>query len=289
MINYSKLSQHTGAQVDGIDLAQPLDRQIARALYDIFTDHCVLLFRDQTLTQQQLIAASANFGTVAEYVRPADLRSETQKKVPAQIMLITNIREDGKPVGALPDGEMWFHHDMIHAPQPHKATLLYSVQIPDHGGNTCFSNLFAAYEALPDHLKEKLEGRMAINAFNYGSRFKGDPEGLARRAQAVHPAIVTHPDTGKKALYVDRLMTQAIEGMEQDASDALLADVFDFIERDEFLYDHEWRKGDLLMWDNRSSIHARRDFPADQIRLMWRTTLEGESVPHYSRAPGSDL
>ncbi|MDP4593835.1 MAG: TauD/TfdA family dioxygenase [Beijerinckiaceae bacterium] len=100
---------------------------------------------------------------------------------------------------------------------------------------------------------------------------------------------MTHPDTGKKALYVDRLMTQAIEGMEQDASDALLADVFDFIERDEFLYDHEWRKGDLLMWDNRSSIHARRDFPADQIRLMWRTTLEGESVPHYSPAPGSNL
>lgn len=282
MIAFSKLYPCTGAQIDGIDLSQPLDAASAKEIYRIFVDHCVVLFRGQTLTQEQLIAASANFGAVAEYARPADLRSETQKKVPPQIMLITNIREDGKPIGALPDGEMWFHHDMIHARLPHKATMLYSVQIPNHGGNTCFSNLFAAWDALPQHLKERLEGRMALNAFNYGSRFKGDPEGLARRAEAIHPAVVVHPDNGKKALYVDRLMTQSIVGMDEAESERLLEEVFDFIERDEFTYEHVWQKGDVLMWDNRSSIHARRDFPADQVRLMWRTTLEAEQPPQYS-------
>lgn len=282
MIAFRKLSQHTGAQVDGMDLSSPLDAAAARELYKIFVDHCVILFRDQDLTQAQLIQASANFGTVAEYVRPKDLRSETQNNVPPQIMLITNIRKDGKPIGALPDGEMWFHHDMIHAELPHKATMLYSVEIPDHGGNTCFTNLFAAYDALPARLKDKLEGAMALNAFNYGSRFKGDPEGLAKRAQAIHPAVVVHPDNGRKALYVDRLMTQQIVGMDEVQSNALLEEVFDFIEREEFIYEHEWKKGDVLMWDNRSSAHARKDFPADQIRLMWRTTLESESRPRYA-------
>ncbi|MGE3245180.1 MAG: TauD/TfdA dioxygenase family protein [Beijerinckiaceae bacterium] len=282
MISYKKLSRHTGAEIEGIDLSRPLDAATANEAYGIFVDHCVAVFRDQNLTMEQLIAASANFGTVARYARPTDLQSETQKKIPPQIMLITNIREDGKPIGALPDGEMWFHHDMIHADLPHKATMLYSVQIPDRGGETCFSNLFAAYDALPDRLKHKLEGRMALNAFNYGSRFKGDPEGFATRKEAVHPAIVVHPDNGRKAIYVDRLMTHAIVGMDSAESDAVLAEVFDFIERDEFVYEHSWRKGDVLMWDNRSSIHARKDFPGDQIRLMWRTTLEAQTPPRYA-------
>lgn len=276
------LSTHTGTEIRSVDLSHPLDPTLAKEIYRIFVDRCVILFRNQTLTMEQLIAASRNFGTVAQYARPPDLQSDAQKSIPPQIMLITNIRKDGKPIGALPDGEMWFHHDMIHADLPHKATMLYSVEIPDHGGDTCFSSLFAAYDALPQRLKEKLEGRMARHAFNYGSRFKGDPEGLAARKESVHPAVIVHPDNGRKALYVDRLMTWSIDGLERDESDAVLAEVFDFIERDEFVYEHVWRKGDVLMWDNRSSIHARRDFPAGQTRLMWRTTLEAENPPAYA-------
>lgn len=282
MISFKKLSRHTGAEIEGIDLSKPLASDIAKEISDIFVEHCVVLFRDQDLTQEQLISATGNFGSVADYVRPADLKSKTQKEVPPQIMLITNIREDGKPIGALPDGEMWFHHDMIHAALPHKATMLYSREIPDRGGNTCFSNLFAAYDALPDKLKQKLEGAIAQHAFNYGSRFKGDPEGLQRRAESSHPAIIVHPDNGKKAIYMDRLMTYAISGMDENQSNALLEEVFDFIERDEFVYEHCWRKGDVLMWDNLSSMHARKDFPDNQVRLMWRTTLESEQKPTYA-------
>ncbi|HSG94542.1 MAG TPA: TauD/TfdA family dioxygenase, partial [Afifellaceae bacterium] len=186
---------------------------------------------------------------------------------------------DGKPIGALPDGEMWFHHDTIHREIPHKATLLYAVEVPTYGGNTMFSNLCAAYDALPADLKNALDGRQALNAFSYGSQKKDDKNAVAARSQAIHPAVRTHEETGRKAIFVDRLMTQCLVDMPEHESDDILGRVFDHIEQPEFLYEHQWQKGDLVMWDNRSSIHARRDFPADQIRMMWRTTLAGDTPP----------
>ncbi len=279
MIEYEYLSQHTGAVIQDTDLSVPLSRQDIEEIYQVFLDRSLILFRGQTLTQQQLVDATRQFGECAEYDRPKDLRSEVQKNTPPEIMLITNIRADGKPIGALPDGEMWFHHDMIHNPLPHKATLLYSVEIPTWGGNTLFASMYAAYEALPEHLKKALEGRKALNVFNYGSRMKNDPAGLDRQAQATHPAIYKHEESGKKAIYVDRLMTHKLLDMPEDESDAILNEVFDHIEKPEFTYEHVWKKGDVLMWDNRSSIHARQDFPADQTRLMWRTTLKGFAPP----------
>lgn len=278
MVEYRKLSKHTGVEVLGVDLSRPQPQSVIDEINRLFVEHCVILFRDQQLTQEELVKATGMFGEVANYDRPKDLQTDVQKRQLPEIMLITNIREDGKPIGALPDGEMWFHHDMIHNVRPHKATLLYSIEIPTWGGNTVFSNLYAAYDALPADLKEKIEGRMALNAFNYGARFKGDPAALKARPEAIHPAVRVHEDTGRKAIYMDRLMTQNIIGLPQEVSDALLERIFDHCEQEEFLYEHAWRKGDALMWDNRSSIHARKDFPADQIRLMWRTTLKGAPV-----------
>jgi len=279
MVEYAKLSPHTGVEILGVDMSQPVPQETIAEIYKLFLDHCVILFRNQSLTQEDLVRATGQFGRCADYDRPMDLRSDTQRRTLPQVMLITNIREDGKPIGALPDGEMWFHHDMIHSELPHKATLLYSVEIPSWGGETLFSNLYAAYETLPDDLKEVLRGRMALNAFNYGSRFKGDPEGLATRKQAVHPALYKHEESGRTAVYLDRLMTHSLIGLPEAESDAVLERIFDHIENEEFIYEHKWRKGDLLMWDNRSSIHARKDFPADQTRLMWRTTLAGDVRP----------
>jgi taurine dioxygenase len=278
LVDFTKLSKHTGVEVHGVDLRDDLPASTIAELRRLFVENCVILFRNQTLTQQQLVRATGFFGEVANYDRPLDLQTEQQKRQLPQVMLITNIREDGKPIGALPDGEMWFHHDMIHNERPHKATMLYSIEIPTWGGNTVFSNLFAAHDEMPHDLRSKLDGRMALNAFNYGARFKGDPEAMKTRKQAIHPAIRVHEETGRKAVYVDRLMTQQLIGLPDDESEAVLERVFDFIEREEFCYEHVWRKGDVLLWDNRSSIHARRDFPADQIRLMWRTTLVGAPV-----------
>lgn len=279
MIQYDNLSQHTGVIIQGIDLSKSLSHQDIADIYKVFVDRCLILFRGQSLTQQQLVDATRHFGECAEYDRPKDLRSNQQKNTRPEVMLITNIRADGKPIGALPDGEMWFHHDMIHNPLPHKATLLYSVEIPTWGGNTQVANMFAAYEALPDDLREALEGREALNIFNYGSRMRNDPAGLDRQAQAKHPAIYKHEESGRKAIYVDRLMTHKLLGLSDNESDAILKAVFDHIEQPEFTYEHVWQKGDVLMWDNRSSIHARKDFPAEQTRLMWRTTLKGIAPP----------
>jgi taurine dioxygenase len=242
----------------------------------------VVLFRGQKLEQADLVRATSQFGECGEYDRPAAFHTSGQKKVLPQIMLITNIRENGEPIGSLPDGEMWFHHDTIHRKVPHKATLLYSVEIPSWGGNTVFSNLMAAWDALPSDLKQAIEGRMVYNAFSYGSTRKGDPNAVAARSHAIHPAVRVCPDNGRKAIYIDRLMSQHIVDMPEAQSEAILSRIYDFIEREEFCYEHVWKKGDVLMWDNRTSVHARRDFPADQTRLMWRTTLADTVAPYWA-------
>ncbi|MGE4167473.1 MAG: TauD/TfdA dioxygenase family protein [Xanthobacteraceae bacterium] len=280
MVEYNKLTEHTGAEILGVDLNQQIPQSTIQEIWNIFVDHCVVLFRGQKLDQADLVRATSQFGECGEYDRPAAFHTSGQKKVLPQIMLITNIRENGEPIGSLPDGEMWFHHDTIHRKIPHKATLLYSVEVPKWGGQTVFSNLMAAYDALPDDLRQALEGRQAYNAFNYGATKKGDPNATAARSYAVHPAIRTCPDNGRKAIYLDRLMSQHLVDVPEAESEAILNRIYDFIERPEFCYEHEWRKGDVLMWDNRTSIHARRDFPADQVRLMWRTTLADTVAPY---------
>ncbi len=281
-VEYRKLSKHTGAEILGLDLNQQIPQETIEEIWKIFVDHCVVLFRGQKLEQPDLVRATSQFGDCGEYDRPAAFHTSGQKKVLPQIMLITNIRENGEPIGSLPDGEMWFHHDTIHRKVPHKATLLYSVEIPSWGGNTVFSNLMAAWNALPADLKQAIEGRQVFNAFNYGSVKKGDPNATAARSSAVHPAVRICPDNGRKAIYIDRLMSQNIVDMPEAESDAILSRIYDFIEQDEFCYDHVWKKGDVLMWDNRTSVHARRDFPAHETRLMWRTTLADTVAPYGS-------
>jgi taurine dioxygenase len=275
-----RLSRHTGAEILGVDLRSPLSASDVADIWRTFVDRTVVLFRGQTLTQDELVRATAQFGAVAAYSRPKEFQMKGQKELRPEIMLITNIREDGKPIGAHPDGEMWFHHDTIHRDIPSKATLLYALAVPTHGGNTSFANLFAAFEALPDDLKRALEGRKAFNAFQYGANKKGDTSHAVKAvSHAIHPVIRTHEDNGRKAIYVDRLMTQHLVDVPEAESSATLERVFDFIEREEFIYEHVWQKGDVVMWDNRSSVHARADFPADQVRLMWRTTIAGDARP----------
>jgi taurine dioxygenase len=282
MVEFRKLSKNTGAEILGIDLNQQIPQETIREIWKIFVDHCVVLFRGQKLEQADLVRATSQFGECGEYDRPAAFHTSGQKAVHPKIMLITNIRENGEPIGNLPDGEMWFHHDTIHRKIPHKATLLYSIEVPSWGGQTVFSNLMAAYDALPDDLRKALEGRQAYNAYNYGGTHKGDDRATPARSFAIHPAIRTCPDNGRKAVYLDRLMSQNLVDVPEAESEAILNRVYDFIESDDFCYEHEWRKGDVLMWDNRTSVHARRDFPANEVRLMWRTTLADTVAPYYA-------
>ena len=274
------LTKHIGAELRGIDLRQPLDEASQKAIYKAWLDHLVIVFPDQKLEQEDLLRVSSYFGEIGALRRPPKFFPPGFNRLLPNIMLISNIRENGEPIGALPDGEMMFHHDMIHAPIPHNGTFLYSVEIPTHGGNTLFASGYAAYDTLDPALRDKLEGKTALHLYNYGSTKKGDGHGTEAFGEAKHPLFRTHEETNRKAIYVNRLMTTGIEGMSEEESQPLLDAVFDHAEKSEFVYEHVWSVGDLLLWDNRCSSHARTDFPADQRRLMLRTTIEGTVKPY---------
>jgi taurine dioxygenase len=273
------LSLHIGAEIRGLDLRDTADVDTIRRLHRAWLDHSVLLFRGQKLEQEDLLRVTEYFGRVGALGRPPKFFPKGYSRLLPNIMMISNIRENGETIGGLPDGEMNFHHDMIHHEMPHNGTLLYSLEIPTFGGDTLFASGYAAYDTLDPVIKSKLEGRRALHFYNYGSTIRGKG-GIGATAQAVHPVFRTHEETGRKAIYVNRLMTQEIEGLPQEESDALLEALFDHSEKTEFVYRHVWKVGDLLLWDNRCSTHARDDFPADQRRLMLRTTVQGTQRPY---------
>jgi len=275
------LTKHIGAEIRGIDLRDTLDADTIRDIHSAWLDHLVLVFRGQQFSQEDLIRATGYFGEIGPLSRPMKYFPKGYAKLLPNIMLISNIRENGEVIGALPDGEMHFHHDMIHGELPHNATLLYSVEIPSHGGDTLFASGYAAYDTLDAAVRQRLEGRKALNHYNYGTTIRGDTKTAVEAfGEAVHPVFRTHDETGRKAVYVDRLMTMRVIDMPPAESDDLLNAVFDHSERPEFVYRHVWQVGDLLVWDNRCSAHARDDFPSDQRRLMWRTTVKGTVRPY---------
>jgi taurine dioxygenase len=273
------LTKHIGAELRCIDLREKPDDDTIAAIYQAWLDHLVIIFPEQKLSQEDLIRVTGYFGEIGDLHRPPKYRPPGQARLLPGIMLISNIRENGEPIGALPDGEMMFHHDMIHSEVPSKATLLHSVEIPSAGGNTLFASGYAAYDTLDRSIRDKLEGRKALHHYNYGSTQKGDGKGTEAFAECEHPVFRTHEDTKKKAVYVNRLMTVKVVDMPEDESDCLLKAVYDHSEKKEFVYEHVWRLGDLLLWDNRCSSHARTDFPSTQRRLMLRTTVKGTVRP----------
>ena len=169
------MTTHIGAEIRGLDLREKPDDDTIRAIYRAWLDHLVIVFPGQSLAQEDLIRVTGYFGELGELKAGRQIYfPKGYSSLLPGIMLISNIRENGEPIGALPDGEMMFHHDMIHAEVPSKATLLYSVEIPSIGGNTLFASGYAAYDTLDPAIRGKLEGRKAIHHYNYGSTQKGD-------------------------------------------------------------------------------------------------------------------
>jgi alpha-ketoglutarate-dependent taurine dioxygenase len=273
------LTKHIGAELRGIDLRRKPHAETVRAIYQAWLDHLVIIFPGQQLSQEDLVRVTGYFGELGELHRPPKFFPKGYSNLLPGIMLISNIRENGEPIGALPDGEMMFHHDMIHSEVPSKATLLYSVEIPSTGGNTLFASGYAAHDTLDPNIRARLEGRKALHHYNYGSTQRGDGKGVEAFGECVHPVFRTHEETGRKAVYVNRLMTVKVVDLPEDESNRLLNAVWDHAEKPEFVYEHVWRQGDLLLWDNRCSSHARTDFPSTQRRLMLRTTVKGTARP----------
>jgi taurine dioxygenase len=265
------LSAALGAEIIGVDLSQPMSDELFERILQCWHDNIVVLFRDQHLSEADQVRFAERFGPLA--------LSHTRRYTTANpaVMLISNIRENGKQIGALPDGEMQFHSDQCYQEKPAMASMLYAIEVPGVGGNTLFANAYRAYETLPENIKHRLNGRLAMHAYDYdnasmkrGTQIK---EGVPHFA---HPLVRTHPATGRKALYVNRLMTIGIEGLPEAESDALLSVLFEHQENPVFVYEHVWRVNDLLMWDNRCALHARTDFSNDERRLMRRVTVLGE-------------
>lgn len=266
-----------GAEIGGLDLGDDLDDETFAAILDAWHDNRVVVFRGQRLTPERQLAFTTRFGEVGmPGVAPRQREVGSERLLPG-VMMVTNIRQDGEPIGFAHDGEMWFHSDMCYVERPHKATMLYAIRLPSWGGNTRFADMYAAYDNLPAPLRARLEGCTALQMHEYKRTERPEPKAdMSGVRHFAHPVFVTHPVTGRKALYVNRLMTVRIEELPPAESDELLERLFACAEDPAIVLEHVWREGDLVMWDNRCINHARTDYPAEETRLLRRTTVRGE-------------
>jgi len=277
-ITVTPMSAACGAEISSIDLREPIDAAAVKEIEAAFHEHVVVVFRGQDITEDEQMAFANALGGLGDRKRSPN-GSTPGGSYDTPFMFVTNIIDEktGESIGAFGDGEMWFHHDTSYYEKPHKATLLYSITLPSWGGNTCFANMYKAYENVPADLKAKLEGRKILQIHDYKRReridiYNSDISGMLQYEQ---PIFVTHPVTRRKALYVSRLMSAKIEGLAPDENENILNQLFDISEDPSVVFEHEWLKGDMVMWDNYASIHMRRDFPRDEPRLMRRLTLNG--------------
>ncbi len=268
-----------GAEVGDIDLSQPINERTAALLRDAWHEHIALVFHGQDITEEEQLRFAACFGEVGMRRRRPGEQGEGEFR--GSIMMVTNITDGPEDQrNSFGDGEMWWHHDTCYYDVPNKATLIYSVELPATGGNTRVNNMYLAYDNIPQPLKDKLEGGRVLQVHDYKRRERIDLEtaDIDNMIHCYQPIFVTHPVTGKRALYVNRLMTARIDGMLKEESDPILEQLFDIIEAPENVLQHKWTPGDLVMWDNRSSCHARTDFDAGHRRYMRRCTVVGEPM-----------
>jgi taurine dioxygenase len=259
-------------EIRGVDFSRPLDEAGFSVIRSALFEHCVILLRGQSLGEEDQVGFASRLGELGRVLH----NHKGGLNHHPGVMFISNIRENGELIGALPDGEMHFHTDQCYMERPTAISMLYAMEIPSKGGNTLFANTYAAYDALPAAIKTKLEGRTALNVYDYDNSPTLRAAVKADSPRFVHPVVRTHPVTGRRALYVNRLMTESIIGMSREESDALLALLFDHAENPAWIYEHVWKVGDFVAWDNRCSMHARTDFDASERRLMRRCVVNGE-------------
>lgn len=271
------LHESLGAEIRGIDLSQPLDEATRQALVDAWLEHLILLFRDQELTPETQRAFCEQFGPLGGRLRKAEERPEGAEA--ENIMLVTNVRKNGVPIGSLPDGEMYFHHDKCYAPEPDWGTMLYAIEVTRVGGHTLFANMYAAWETLPDEMKARIDGRQVLHIYKYLPSERVDlKEDIDRYDHHWQPIVIAHPKTGRRALYVNELMSAMIEGYDEAESCEIIEALIAHVKSAGVIYDHAWRRGDLMMWDNWCTMHARTDFPRDQTRMLRRYTILGQAL-----------
>jgi taurine dioxygenase len=280
-ISVTKLHPNIGAEISGVDLKRSLDEETLRRIKDAWHEHAMLLFRDQDLTEDDQRQFASYFGPVAKRVppKPGAKGAEDSAAWDDMMMVTDNVDANGKALGSLGHGEMWFHTDKCYHRRPHRATFLYGIEIPSEGGHTQFSSLYAAYENLPADLKKRLDGAMVMQGQQYGVGRRIDVTlPLESTHHCAQPIFVANPGSGRKALYIASQNSMWIEGMDRGESEALLQHLFEIAEDPKIIYEHVWRPRDLVMWDNLSCLHARTDWPSEQRRTLRRCTVEGEPL-----------
>ncbi|HCH56170.1 MAG TPA: hypothetical protein DEV64_03685 [Rhodospirillaceae bacterium] len=279
-MNIAPISDAGGAIVSGIDLRRDLAPQDATAIRNAFLEYGVVVIREQDLNTEDQIRFCNAMGGTATRGKPADQRADdADSAYDGAVHVVTNLTEDGKPLGSFGDGEVWFHHDGSFKEIPYAATVLYGMAVTSTGGETVFANMYMAYDRLSEVTKKRIDGLDGLNVYDYASTGRVDLEqDISNINHWVHPLVIRHPDTGRRALYVSPLITARIEGLSKTESDTLLEELFRYQEDDEIIFEHKWKAGDLVMMDNRSITHARRDFPAGEPRMLRRTMVEGVSI-----------
>lgn len=269
------LSNALGAEIMGLDLGQLLSSDLVAQIKQAFLNYSVLLFRNQDLSPEQQIQFSKIFGDL-------DVHPFSRYNLPdyPQILQITNHEIDGKPSDTRNTGRQW-HSDLSFTAAPALGSVLYCIEMPEVGGNTMFANMYMAFDTLSEGMKKMLDGLWAVHDMAIGNDIKNrDPQLMAeakrKNPPVAQPVVRTHPETGLKALYVSEMVTSHFDGMTREESRPLLEYLFRHSVTPEFTYRHEWRPKDVLMWDNRCTMHmALADYSHSSPRHMHRTQISG--------------
>ena len=267
-LSFDPVSEHIGAEVKGIDLSQPIRSEQYQDLNQALGRYGVLVFRDQDLPPALHVDFSARFGPLVGH-----LVSRFSVEGFPQVTYISNVRNDkGEMIGADRAGMIW-HSDMSYFRRPMLGSLLYGVECPPEGANTEFASMYAAHDALPDALRDRLAQLRGVHdyAWHYSTYLTHRPPLTeAERAKAppvTHPALRTHPVSRRRAVYLSEGLTRTIEGLPEEAGRQLVVEVSEFATQPQFVYSHAWRPRDLVFWDNRCTMHRR---------VMRRTPVEGD-------------
>ena len=268
-----------GAEVLGLDLAAPLAPEDFARIHRAHLDHHVLVFRDQRITPGQQVEFSRRFGPLQTHV----LHQFALAGQP-QVLIVSNVVENGKPIG-LGDAGVYWHSDLSYKEKPSLGSLLHAQELPAEGGDTLFANQHLAWDTLPEALRAAVAGRSAEHSYvkRYAELQRRSPwrpnlseQQIAQVAPVAHPIVRTHPENGRKALFVSEHFTTRIVGLPEGESDALLAQLFAHSTEASLVYRHRWQPHDMVFWDNRSVMHLATGCPPKQRRTLYRTTIEGD-------------
>jgi taurine dioxygenase len=273
-------AEKVGAEIVGLDLSRPLNDADFARVHQAHLDYHVVVFRDQQITPQQQIDFSRRFGVLQIHVLKQFLLANHP-----EILIVSNIVENGQPVGLGDAGKYW-HSDLSYKELPSLGSMLYAQELPSQGGDTLFADMHLAWDTLPEPLRKAVEGRNAVHSYTsrYSHGHNADnwrptlsAEQLAQVAVVSHPIVRTHPENGRKALFVSEGFTTHIVGLPEDESQAILTELYAHSVRPEGVYRHKWQENDMVFWDNRSLIHLAGGTPDHLRRRLHRTTIQGDA------------